>query len=61
MEKRSKLMKDFEEIRNRQLEVWNSQKPRRLELRSSKYIFETCLTETKIVYTVTYLNWPTIF
>lgn len=39
MEKRSKLMKDFEEIRNRQLEVWNSQKPRRLELRSSKYIF----------------------
>lgn len=53
-------MKDFEEIRNRQLEVWNSQKPRRLELRSSKYIVETCLTKTKIVFTVTYLNWPTI-
>jgi len=35
MEKRSKLMKDFEEIRNRQLDIWKSQKPRRLELRTN--------------------------
>lgn len=41
IEKRSKLMKDFEEIRNKQIEEWDAKKPQRLALRNCKFCILT--------------------